>query len=71
MQVSSSVGVLCALLTFTIVVSLPPAPPLPVWPEQFTSDFLIRVGIYGPKWNSTGKIFYDWNRKVSCVRVEP
>ena len=65
MQVSiTTLGVLCALMC---VASLPPAPPVPVWPDQFTSDFLIRVGIYGPEWSSAGKVFYDWNLKVSTV----
>jgi len=61
MQIPSSLitlGVFSTLLALTFVVGRPPAPPLPVWPEQFTSDFSVHVGIYGSKWNSTGKIFY-------------
>ena len=60
----TTLGVLCALITFAFVAGRPPAHRLPVWPDQFTLDILFRVEIYGPKWNSTGKIFYDWNHKV-------
>ena len=66
-KVPHALASLCALVVLSIAVSLQPAPPLPVWPDQFTSDFWVRVGIYGPNWNSTGKIFYDWTSKVFVV----
>ena len=66
-KVPHALASLCALVVLSIAVSLQPAPPLPVWPDQFTSDFWVRVGIYGPNWNSTAKIFYDWTSKVFVV----
>ena len=60
---------LCALVVLSFAVSRQPAPPLPLWPDQFTSEFRIRIGIYGPEWNSTAKIFYDWTSKVCAVFV--
>ena len=42
-----------------------PYDPDPSWPNQFTSNFVVLVEKYGPEWNSTGVIYYDWTIKVS------
>ena len=44
-----------------------PRPPVPVWPDQFTSDFYVYVEIYGEDFQSKGAIVYDWTKKVSCT----
>ena len=51
-------------LTNAAWISKTPRPPVPAWPEQFTSDFYVYVEQYGEKFRSKGAIFYDWTNKV-------
>ena len=44
-----------------------PRPPVPAWPDQFTSDFYVYVEIYGEDFQSKGAINYDWTKKVNNV----
>lgn len=39
--------------------------PIPAWPDQFTVRLLILVEQYGPEWNSSGVLYYDWKTQVS------
>ena len=39
-------------------------PPVPIWPDKFTSDFYIYVEQYGEDFHPKGTIFYDWTKKV-------
>lgn len=45
-------------------ISKHPRPPVPAWPDQFTSDFYLYVEIYGKDFRSKGAIFYDWTKKT-------
>ena len=45
-------------------ISKRPRPPVPAWPDQFTSDFYLYVEMYGKDFRSKGAIFYDWTKKV-------
>lgn len=42
----------------------PEQPPVPTWPEQFAVELEILVEQYGPNWNSSGALYYDWMSKV-------
>ena len=48
-------------------------PPVPSWPKTFTIDFYVYIEQYGPNWNSTGTLYYDWPSEVcqaSYVRIK-
>lgn len=42
-------------------------PPTPNWPDQFTSNFEVRIGKYGPDWSSGGVVYYDYLVKVTVT----
>ena len=50
-------------------ISKSPRPPIPVWPDQFTSDFYVYVETYGEDFQSKGAIHYDWTKKVRMLSL--
>jgi hypothetical protein len=58
---------IAALLAAVSVAEGPyqqPPPPVPAWPDQFTIELEILVEKYGPNWNSSGALYYDWKSKT-------
>ncbi|XP_019642559.1 PREDICTED: uncharacterized protein LOC109483851 [Branchiostoma belcheri] len=53
----------------TLALSIPgtseaSSPKPPIWPDQFTSKFTVRIEEYGDKFSKPGVIYYDWNIKT-------
>ena len=44
-----------------------PRPPVPTWPDQFTSNFYVYVEEYGEKFRADGAVFYDWTKQVAIA----
>lgn len=55
---------LLAVCLATLTVCAASQPPTPAWPDQFTVRLLILVEQYGPEWNSSGYLYYDWTKQV-------
>ena len=52
-------------LLFATVACLTQVPTPPIWPDQFTANFVVKVEYYNPDWSANGVIYYDWKAKVS------
>jgi hypothetical protein len=64
---------IAALLAAVSVAEGPyqqPPPPVPAWPDQFTIELEILVEKYGPNWNSSGALYYDWKSKVNSNHTQ-
>ena len=61
---------LVSLVSSSVCVETQP-PPTPAWPDQFTVRFAVLLEQYGPTWNSSGVLYYDWKMKVGPVRGWP
>ena len=55
---------LACLLAVSALATARANPPIPIWPDQFNSQFKVFVKDYGPDWSSTGAIYYNWVTKV-------
>ena len=70
MEMAVSTGVLVvivglsALRTCSAHQTLTTTSAVPAWPDQFSVNLEILVEQYGPKWNSSGVLYYDWKTKV-------
>ena len=58
-------------LLFATVVCLTQAPTPPIWPDQFTANFVVKVEYYNPDWSANGVIYYDWTAKASKSHSRP
>ena len=39
-------------------------PSIPIWRDQFISDFHLYIEKYGDTFKSNGAVIYDWTKKV-------